>query len=157
MMSLYKTMKCFVVDDNIKMCVVHGPNIPSLTSKTSQLYELYHKLVANASESALLSFFGGRIAMQLALAKSLVSQESFHPILRMESGAPLLPHGTIGSISHKSSVAVSIATTFVASPSCSSRHVGVDIEHTSRATYAGVARRILTGIMHLLPHGVPLY
>lgn len=83
--------------------------------------------------------------MDTVLSRSLETTTSFHPILRMESGAPSLPHGTIGSISHKNNIAVGIASKFMTTLTCKFRHLGVDIEHIGSMRHEGIARRILTG------------
>ncbi len=67
-------------------------------------------------------FAGGRVALRRALAA--LGDDAAAAILPSARGAPRVPPGTTGSISHKDDVAVALATR--AAPF---DHVGVDVEH----------------------------
>jgi enterobactin synthetase component D len=75
-------------------------------------------------------YIAGRTALHLALATTA-------PILSDERGAPILPSGWVGSISHKDALAAALVA-----PS-SLGHVGVDVER-ARPPRQDIARRILT-------------
>ena len=87
-----------------------------------------------------ITFLGGRVALNLAISNCLGTQVP-HPIGRDIYGAPILPPGVAGSISHKNSFAVGIAAP--SSEGCV-RMLGVDIEEYSRERHQGIATRILT-------------
>jgi enterobactin synthetase component D len=73
----------------------------------------------------------GRTALHLALA------DFTHAILADDRGAPILPAGWVGSVSHKGSVAAAIIAPAGAG------WVGIDLEHAA-APRLDIARRILT-------------
>jgi enterobactin synthetase component D len=72
-----------------------------------------------------LAFVGGRVALRTGLA-AIAPEQADAPVLRTARGAPRMPEGTIGSISHKRRLAVAL----VARPSASANTVGVDVEET---------------------------
>jgi phosphopantetheine--protein transferase-like protein len=75
-----------------------------------------------------LAFVGGRLALRDALA-SIAPEHATSPVLRTARGAPQLPDGLTGSVSHKRRLAVAIA----ARASDAVRTVGVDVEEVPTA------------------------
>jgi len=90
-------------------------------------------------------FVAGRIALRAAL-HAVNPELASAPLLRTSRGAPLLPPGVCGSVSHKRGRAVALAA-----PE-GDGHVGVDLEERPRMMATGkreassnaLARRILT-------------
>jgi len=76
------------------------------------------------------SYVAGRTALHLALATDA-------PILSDDRGAPILPAGWVGSISHKATCAAAL----VAPAGCG--HIGVDLEDAAPSRQ-DIARRVLT-------------
>lgn len=81
-----------------------------------------------------VTWAGGRIALHAALDAAGFSADA---ILATDRGAPRLPRGIAGSVSHKEGLAVALVTT---DTGC---QVGVDIEHL-RQPRADIARYVLT-------------
>jgi enterobactin synthetase component D len=79
------------------------------------------------------SWVGGRVAMRSALARL---GKTAPPILADGRGAPLLPPGMVGSISHKDALAVALVTAEDAA------RVGVDVE-LDRPRERDIAARVL--------------
>jgi len=75
-------------------------------------------------------FIAGRTALHLALGSPA-------PILSDDRGAPILPPGWIGSVSHKGALAAALVSPAGAG------HVGIDLE-VAAAPRQDIARRILT-------------
>jgi enterobactin synthetase component D len=75
-------------------------------------------------------YVAGRTALHLALATA-------EPILSNERGAPILPSGWVGSVSHKGAVAAALVAPAGAG------HIGVDLER-AQPSRQDIARRILT-------------
>jgi enterobactin synthetase component D len=75
-------------------------------------------------------YVAGRTALHLALATA-------EPILSNERGAPILPSGWVGSVSHKGALAAALV-----SPA-GRGHIGVDLERAGPPRQ-DIARRILT-------------
>lgn len=90
-------------------------------------------VVGATAASRHAAFRGGRTALRRALAHFGTGNE---PILKDERGAPILPRGYVGSISHKTAFAVALA-----SPHDGFSR-GIDIE-LLRAPRADIASRIL--------------
>lgn len=67
-----------------------------------------------------------------------------HPLLRDSLGAPLLPKGWVGSISHTRGLAAAIAVKAEHSNSYPRKRVGIDVEATSRPISPRLPRRCLT-------------
>lgn len=88
------------------------------------------------NKSRLNKFIGGRIALRRAL--KTVGRGLVPSILKDDLGAPLLPDGVIGSISHKDNIAVGVAAV-----DCLGR-IGVDIERTHNKSSLLLSRRLLT-------------
>jgi enterobactin synthetase component D / holo-[acyl-carrier protein] synthase len=74
-----------------------------------------------------VTFAGGRIALRAALARAGAGDPP--PILSTDRGAPLVPAGLLGSISHKSRIACALAAR--AEPRLT---IGVDVEQIGAAT-----------------------
>lgn len=88
------------------------------------------------------SFVGGRLAMRSALTAAL-DGAMVPPVLRNSRGAPVLPPGVTGSISHKRDLALAAVTR----QQETMRHLGVDLELRPTATdleRPSIAPRILT-------------
>lgn len=103
----------------------------------SQIVEALHPM--EAEHASLLDADRRRewIAGRLCLAEAVACLSGVRiPMLATPSGAPALPKGLVGSISHKGPFAVALVTT-------GSRGVGVDVECAER-TDRGLARRVLT-------------
>jgi 4'-phosphopantetheinyl transferase EntD len=81
------------------------------------------------------TWIAGRLAMRAALAGLGVDPAA---IMADERGAPALPHGVVGSISHKRDLAVALAAMDTGWT------VGVDIEPCAPSAY-DIGRRVLTG------------
>ena len=80
------------------------------------------------------TWVGGRIALREALKGIGAKCEA---ILPDERGAPVLPHGISGSISHKSDIAVALVSAE------KDRMVGVDVEHL-KADMDRIVRRVMS-------------
>jgi 4'-phosphopantetheinyl transferase EntD len=81
----------------------------------------------------------GRSALHAAMA-ALAPTVADIPILADDRGAPVLPPGWVGSVSHKASRAAALVTR--ASPISGAR-VGVDLEHAAPSR-TDISKRILT-------------
>ena len=89
---------------------------------------------AGLAERRRRTWIGGRVALRLALAREGIAHG---PLLATPRGAPLLPDGVAGSVSHKDHVAVALVAR---------GHewtVGVDVEIDAPRRY-DVARHVLT-------------
>jgi len=87
------------------------------------------------------TFMGGRVAMRAALvAQGADAAETGVPILSTPRGAPAMPPGFVGSISHKRELAVAIAARAEPTPRTT---VGIDVE-VARPLRADIAPRVLT-------------
>jgi 4'-phosphopantetheinyl transferase EntD len=91
-------------------------------------------------EARRAGWVGGRVALRAALARvSDGGIEVAGPILATPRGAPLLPPGAIGSVSHKRAIAVALAAR-EPSPRAT---IGIDVEEL-RPLRVDVAGRVLT-------------
>jgi 4'-phosphopantetheinyl transferase EntD len=88
------------------------------------------------NKSRLNKFIGGRVALRRAL--KFIGKEDSPPIFRDIYGAPFLPIGVVGSISHKDDIAVGVAAIDVVGK------IGVDIERTSNKSSKLLSSRLLT-------------
>lgn len=98
------------------------------------------ELVRTMAPQRRATFAAGRQALRAAIA-AVAPSHADHPLLQTLRGAPQLPPGITGSISHKRTRAVAIAA-----PS-SGELVGVDLEARPNAADAGklsISDRILT-------------
>lgn len=82
-----------------------------------------------------LTWIGGRLALRAALERH--GAPASFPVLSNDRGAPTLPTGFVGSVSHKRSIAVALVA-----PDAGAR-IGVDVEELSTPR-TQIARRILT-------------
>lgn len=89
---------------------------------------------ATLSERRRRTWIGGRVALRLALAREGIAHG---PILATPRGAPRLPEGVAGSVSHKDHVAVALVAREVDAA------LGVDVEVDAPRRY-DVARHVLT-------------
>ena len=89
------------------------------------------------SETRRASWVGGRIALRAALADLGVDAGA---ILSTPRGAPLLPGGTRGSISHKESLAVALAARTEGDEGA--WHLGIDIERVAPGKL-DISKRVL--------------
>jgi len=85
------------------------------------------------------TFIGGRVALRAAIA-ALGGAQPLAAILSTPRGAPALPPGFVGSVSHKRELAVAIAARAEPTPRTT---VGIDVE-IPRAFRADVTARVLT-------------
>jgi enterobactin synthetase component D len=83
------------------------------------------------------TWVGGRVALRAALAS--LGAPLAEPVLATPRGAPLLPAGFVGSITHKPGVAAAVA----ARAEEPLRTLGVDLE-IARRLRTDIARRVLT-------------
>ncbi|HTR49996.1 MAG TPA: 4'-phosphopantetheinyl transferase superfamily protein [Kofleriaceae bacterium] len=88
--------------------------------------------VARLAEPRRREFLAGRAVLRAALGRDVA-------ILPDDRGAPVLPPGFVGSISHKGDVAAAI----VAAAAGDGAHVGIDLERAVEARQP-IERRILT-------------
>jgi 4'-phosphopantetheinyl transferase EntD len=87
------------------------------------------------------SFIGGRVALHAALAAlGADAADAASPILSTPRGAPALPAGFVGSVSHKRELAVAIVARAAQTPRTT---VGIDLE-IPRPLRADIAARVLT-------------
>jgi enterobactin synthetase component D len=81
---------------------------------------------------------GGRLALRAALAA--IGVDAAAPILATRRGAPALPPGAVGSVSHKSDLAVALAARTGGVPAAT---LGIDVE-VVRPLRQDIARHVLT-------------
>jgi len=87
------------------------------------------------------TFMGGRVAMRAALvAQGADAAETGVPILSTPRGAPAMPPGFVGSISHKRELAVAIVARAAPTPLAT---IGIDVE-VARPLRSDIAPRVLT-------------
>jgi 4'-phosphopantetheinyl transferase EntD len=79
------------------------------------------------------TWLGGRVAMRLALARAGIAAA---PVLSDDRGAPLLPAGVAGSISHKESIAVALVA------AQAEARLGIDVE-ADGARSLDISRKVL--------------
>lgn len=96
------------------------------------------------------SWVGGRAALRAALARA--GFEVAAPVLSDDRGAPALPSGISGSVTHKESIAAAL----VARTTGTGFRVGVDVEHDV-AGKQDIASRVLADdeVAQLAAHDVP--
>ena len=110
-----------------------GGSEPVEDEPMSRLLAPERALAAGLRGYRQVQFVGGRIAAAAAFAE-LGTRRA--PVLSDDHGAPLLPEGWVGSISHKQDLAVVLVAR-------GRTGVGVDLEDTDRPR-PGVAARVLT-------------
>ena len=92
------------------------------------------------------AFVAGRVALRAAIHAVAPGSEDVplllaRPLLRTTRGAPTLPHGVLGSISHKRTHALAVAL------AGDRGHIGIDLEdrpHVSDSARPSIASRVLT-------------
>jgi enterobactin synthetase component D len=85
------------------------------------------------------SWVGGRVALRAALAA--IGVEAAGPILATARGAPALPAGAVGSVSHKSDLAVALVARASGTPPAAT--LGIDVEAV-RSFRHDIAGHVLT-------------
>lgn len=158
----FPTLKCFThCGASVVICQFpYANDVPGLDLHCLERLDQYTPSLTGIHPNKILSFHGGRIALRRALAA--VTTMIIPRIGRSPRGAPLLPSGVTGSISHKENFAVACALLIPSSentgilPSTDSRkggHVGVDIEYRGLSKAANYfdrfSGRVLTGITHV--------
>ena len=88
-----------------------------------------------------LSFVGGRLAMRRALREAGSSADA-HPVMPGSTGAPALPPGIVGSISHTDGLAAALLArrSECGGEACA---VGIDVELASRVPNRRISDRVL--------------
>ncbi|HMF40133.1 MAG TPA: 4'-phosphopantetheinyl transferase superfamily protein [Polyangia bacterium] len=87
------------------------------------------------------TFIGGRVALRAAMAAlGGGAADAATPILSTPRGAPAMPTGFVGSISHKRELAVAIAARAAPTPLAT---IGIDVE-IARPPRTDIAPRVLT-------------
>ena len=114
-------------------------------SGTSDALEALHpderELAVRIPSARRTAFIAGRVALREALVQSS-SLNAANPVLRTSRGAPNLPQGVTGSISHKPSLAVALVAPVKQNEVAS---VGIDVEERrSSPPFRDLARRILS-------------
>jgi enterobactin synthetase component D len=121
------------------VCV--GVSLPAAAPPDSEWPQELHpdeRIFARALTGArCAAWLGGRVALRCALEAS--GLDAPDAILATDRGAPRLPSGVVGSISHKTSLAVALVAP-VNSPAVT---MGVDLEEV-RPLRFDVAERVLT-------------
>jgi phosphopantetheine--protein transferase-like protein len=88
-----------------------------------------------------LTFIGGRVALRAAMAAvGAGAGEAATPLLSTPRGAPAMPSGFVGSVSHKRELAVAIAARSAPTPLTT---IGIDVE-IARPPRTDIAPRVLT-------------
>ncbi|HTB58192.1 MAG TPA: 4'-phosphopantetheinyl transferase superfamily protein [Polyangia bacterium] len=127
----------FLLDLPFGICV--GVALPE--DRAFELPEVLHPVEAAFArarpEARRAGWVGGRVALRAALAA--VGVEAPEPMLSMPRGAPLLPPGAVGSVSHKRALAVAL----VAREADPRATVGIDVEDL-RPLRTDIASRVLT-------------
>ena len=88
-------------------------------------------------EARRAGWVGGRVALRAALAA--VGLEASEPMLATPRGAPMLPAGAVGSVSHKRTIAVALC----AREEAPRATVGIDVEDV-RPLRTDIASKVLT-------------
>jgi 4'-phosphopantetheinyl transferase EntD len=87
-----------------------------------------------------MTFIGGRLALRAAMAALGADAAAAPPILSTPRGAPAMPPGFVGSVSHKRELAVAIVARAAPTPLAT---IGVDVE-IARPLRTDIAPRVLT-------------
>ncbi len=116
--------------------------LETLANGERTLHAAERELAQGLAVPRRISFIGGRVALRAALASVLPATRDF-AVLRTPRGAPLLPPGILGSVSHKRRLAVALA----ALPTAEVHTLGIDIEEIPGERELGrldLAPKILT-------------
>ena len=73
------------------------------------LVDAEQELAARFGVPRRIAFTGGRLALRAAIAEVAPAPGAVLPLLRTSRGAPAVPDGTVGSVSHKRRLAVAVA------------------------------------------------
>jgi len=92
----------------------------TLADALARLHPDEQALAATLATVRRRDWVAGRLALRAALDRTVASSAA--PILADDRGAPILPTGAVGSVSHKRGLAVALATSGV------DHRVGVDVE-----------------------------
>jgi enterobactin synthetase component D len=111
-------------------CVVIELADPAVAAALAGLPPDEQRRAAELSERRRVDYIAGRTALHLALG-------AVTPILSDDRGAPVLPAGWVGSVSHKGARAAALVA------AAGAGFVGVDLE-VAAAPRQDIARRILT-------------
>ena len=87
-----------------------------------------------------VTFIGGRVALRLAIEALAGKDQARAAILSTPRGAPAMPPGFVGSVSHKRELAVAIVARAEPTPRTT---VGIDVE-IPRPLRTDIAARVLT-------------
>ena len=121
----------------------------------SELHDLEVDRLATMKLARKITFAGGRVAMRRALSTLCADGAVGCPVLPDEVGAPTLPPGTLGSISHTHGLVAAIVCVdsegieYAATPPREGvaapplRAVGVDVESATRVVSPRAAMRCL--------------
>jgi 4'-phosphopantetheinyl transferase EntD len=127
----------------------------SLEDASTALHPQELELVETLPQTRRTLFISGRLALRAAIDR-VDRHATSAALLRNTRGAPTIPQGLVGSISHKRTMAVAIVAPVP--PGHGSRTtVGIDIEQRAhmRPALRDISPRILTGPeIHMLPHDV---
>ncbi len=124
--------------------------VPVPVDDVSALHVDERRLADSMEPFRRATFMAGRVAMRHAL-RSVAVDRAPEALLQTSRGAPAMPPGLLGSVSHKRTRALAIAM-----PGAGS-HVGVDLEQVASADDArrpSIAPRILTGKEQDVLHGL---
>ena len=127
----------FVLDLPFGICV--GVSLPEdgAFEMPAGLHAVETAFARALPEARRAGWVGGRVALRAAMAA--VALEASDPLLSTPRGAPLLPPGAVGSVSHKRSVAVALC----AREGDPRATIGIDVED-SRPLRTDIASRVLT-------------
>lgn len=127
----------FVLDLPFGVCV--GVSLPAdgAFELPAELHPAETAFARALPEARRAGWVGGRVALRAALAA--IAVEASQPMLSTPRGAPLLPPGAVGSVSHKRTIAVALCA-----PESRPRvTLGIDVEDL-RPLRVDVASRVLT-------------
>lgn len=116
--------------------------LDSLQKAQQQLHQDEQQLANALTLARRVSFVGGRVALRDALNRVSPSHRG-QPVLRTARGAPLMPEGVLGSVSHKRTLAVAL----VAPLASGVQTLGVDVEErpgVAELARPDLASKILT-------------
>ncbi|MGA9524392.1 MAG: 4'-phosphopantetheinyl transferase superfamily protein [Myxococcaceae bacterium] len=117
------------------LCV--GVELPDeIPESTSGIHPEEWRLSVGYGDLRRRTWLGGRVALREALRR--IGGPSDLPLLPNARGAPILPRGFVGSVSHKARLAVALVT-----PDRGAR-IGVDVEELETRPRLHLAGRILT-------------
>ncbi len=117
------------------VCV--GVELPEqVPGSTPNLHPEEWRIAAGFGELRRRTWLGGRVALREALGR--VGGPTGVPLLPNSRGAPVLPPGFVGSVSHKTRLAVALVA-----PDRGAR-IGIDVEELEARPRLHLAPRILT-------------